>query len=60
MSVRDYIQNHPIPKDSLELMDFLMDVEDEYDIIVDFKEVQKFTTPEQFITLIERKINDKN
>ena len=59
MEVKEYINNHPIPTDSLEVMDFLMDVEDEFDIVIDFKEVQKFTTPEQFIDLIERKINDK-
>lgn len=60
MNVAEYIKNHPVPTDSLELMDFLMDVEDAYDIVVDYKEVQKFTTQEQFIDLIERKINDKN
>jgi acyl carrier protein len=59
MEVREYLKNHPVPTDSLEVMDFLMDVEDAYDIVIDFKEVQKFTTPEQFITLIEEKINDK-
>ena len=59
MEVKEYIKNHPIPTDSLEVMDFLMDVEDAYDIIIDFKEVQKFTTSEQFISLIERKINAK-
>ena len=59
MNVKEYIINHPVPTDSLEVMDFLMNVEDEFDIIIDFKEVQKFTTPEQFITLIEGKINDK-
>lgn len=59
MEVKEYINNHPIPTDSLEVMDFLMDVEDEFDIVIDYKEVQKFTTPEQFIDLIERKINDK-
>jgi acyl carrier protein len=59
MEIRDYIKNHPVPTDSLEVMDFLMDVEDVYDIVIDFKEVQKFNTPEQIITLIERKINDK-
>lgn len=59
MEIKDYIKNHPIPTDSLEVMDFLMDVEDAYDIVIDFKEVQKFTTQEEFITLIERKINAK-
>lgn len=59
MVIKDYIKNHPVPTDSLEVMDFLMDVEDAYDIVIDFKEVQKFTTQEEFITLIERKINAK-
>ena len=59
MEIKDYIKNHPVPTDSLEVMDFLMDVEDAYDIVIDFKEVQKFTTQEEFITLIERKINAK-
>ena len=59
MEIKDYIKNHPIPTDSLEVMDFIMDVEDAYDIVIDFKEVQKFTTQEEFITLIERKINAK-
>lgn len=59
MEVREYLKNHPVPTDSLEVMDFLMDVEDAYDIVIDFKEVQKFTTQEEFITLIERKINAK-
>lgn len=59
MEIKDYIKNHPVPTDSLEVMDFIMDVEDAYDIVIDFKEVQKFTTQEEFITLIERKINAK-
>ena len=56
MEVKEYIKNHPVPSDSLEVMEFIMEVEDEFDIIIEYKEVQKFTTTEQFIALIEEKI----
>jgi acyl carrier protein len=56
MRVKEYIDTHPVPSDSLEVMEFIMEVEDEFDIIIDYKEVQKFTTKEQFIALIEEKL----
>ena len=48
-----------LPKDSLGMMDLIIDIEDEYDILISDSEAASVKTEKELGELIERKVNEK-
>jgi acyl carrier protein len=56
--IREYINNIEWPKESLAMLDFIMDIEDEFDIIISDAEAALIKNHEDLIDLVERKIGN--
>ena len=59
MQVSEYVANLEMPKESLSMMDFIMDIEDEFNIIINDAEMAEITSKEYLISMIERKVNEQ-
>ena len=55
-SVAEFLKDYDIPKDSLEFMEKIMDIEDEFDIVISQNEYKSIKNKEELIALIEEKI----
>lgn len=54
--VAKFLETYEIPKDSLEFMEKIMDIEDEFDIVISQNEYKSIKNKEELIALIEEKI----
>lgn len=59
ITVDEYFEHKQVPEDSLELMDMILDVEDDFDITIPDKEYTRIKTKEDFIVLVKEKVNGK-
>jgi acyl carrier protein len=59
MSVRAEIKELSIPNDSLGMLDMLLDIEDEYDIVITDADAASITNLDDLADIVERKINEK-
>lgn len=48
-----------MPKDSLDMIDFIGDLEDQFDILIYDSEIADIRSKEDIIALVERKVNEK-
>lgn len=48
-----------MPKDSLDMIDFIGDLEDQFDILIYDSEIADVHNKEDIIALVERKVNEK-
>lgn len=54
----NYFLDKKIPNDSLELMDFIMDIEDHFDIVISQTEIAEIHSMEDLMKLVEEKTNE--
>ena len=53
---REFIEKQKIPNDSLGMMDLIIEIEDEFDIIISQGEAAEVTNIEKLIQLVEGKL----
>jgi acyl carrier protein len=59
MSVREDLKDLVIPSDSLEVIDMIMDLEDDYDIVIPDSVAATFTCKEDIIKYLEEVVEGK-
>lgn len=52
---REFIEKQEIPNDSLGMLDLIIEIEDEFDIVISQKEAAEITNIESLIQLVEGK-----
>lgn len=60
MNVDKYFEDKEVPTDSLELMDLILDIEDDFDITISDKDYEDIETLEDLKALVKEKVNGKN
>ena len=53
---REFIEKQEIPNDSLGMLDLIIEIEDEFDIVISQKEAAEVTNIESLIQLVEGKV----
>lgn len=56
MTPREFIEKQEIPNDSLGMLDLIIEIEDEFDIVISQGEAAEVTNIESLIQLVEGKI----
>lgn len=60
MNVDKYFEDKEVPTDSLELMDLILDIEDDFDITISDKDYEDIETLEDLKALVKEKVDGKN